>query len=278
MTRVLRRLAAAGAVAFVLAGITGVMHSFEPGCSDPSFRRAQLLEEAGSIEESGDACWWLSSGAYLSMGSGRARSIQRALEPGDPWAIRYAQSNPADTDGGLHPQNLLRLVARGTWRDYRQEVRVRIQRVNLSHSAERGEWSGVLLFLRYQDADNLYYAGVRMDGTAVIKKKLGGSYTTLAQQPLFGNPSDWDREAHPSLLPADRWFSLAASIRNVGGAAHIELYSREDDRDAPWKLAAEAIDGGAQGPPILNAGHGGIRADFMDVEFADYAVSDSERR
>ena len=38
----------------------------------------------------------------------------------------------------------------------------------------------MLLFNRYQDGQTLYYGGVRVDGAAVIKKKLAGVYTTLA--------------------------------------------------------------------------------------------------
>lgn len=244
-----------------------------PACTEPGFHGEGVLEEAGSIEESTDACWWLSSGGRLYFEPGRARTIQGDLPADAEWAQRYAQSNPADTDGGSHPQNLLRLVARGRWRDFRQEVRVRIHHVNLSQSSERGEWSGVLLFLRYQDSDNLYYAGLRMDGTAVIKKKAAGVYTTLAQEPVFGEPQAWDRERNPVLLPLERWIALAALIRTQkDGSTRIALYTRDESREPDWKLAAEVTDDGQQGPPLRAAGHGGIRTDFMDVELADYRV------
>jgi len=43
------------------------------------------------------------------------------------------------------------------------------------------------------------------------------------------------------------------------------------DGTGNWKLAAESVDDG-MGGPILESGHGGIRTDFMDVEFRDYDI------
>ena len=43
-------------------------------------------------------------------------------------------------------------------------------------------WSGVHLFSRYQTENDLYVASLRVDGLIVIKKKIKGHYTTLAQK------------------------------------------------------------------------------------------------
>lgn len=245
-------------------------------CREPTFDGRRIIEEAGSIDESADACWWLSSGAQFEMRDGLGRTVQGELPRDADWRRRYAESNPVDTDDGAHPQNLLRLVARNRWGDFRQEVRFKIQHVNLSKSAERGEWSGVLLFLRYQDSDNLYYAGLRMDGTAVIKKKLAGQYTTLAQQPVYAQPTAWDRERHPSLLPMRHWIGLAAAIRtDADGAVHITVSVRDGERHEGWRRVVEAVDEGRDGAVLRNPGHAGLRGDFMDLEFSDYAISGS---
>lgn len=243
-------------------------------CREPWFDGRRTIEEAGSIDESADACWWLSSGAQFELRDGIGRTVQGDLPRDTEWHRRYAESNPVDTDDGAHPQNLLRLVARDRWVDFRQEVRFRIQHVNLSKSAERGEWSGVLLFLRYQDAENLYYAGLRMDGTAVIKKKLGGQYTTLAQQPVYAQPTAWDRDRHPSLLPMRHWIGLAAAIRtDADGSVHITVSVRDGERHDGWRRVLEAVDEGRDGPVLRSPGHAGLRGDFMDLEFSDYAIS-----
>lgn len=42
-------------------------------------------------------------------------------------------------------------------------------------------WSGFHIFARYQTEDDLYVASLRKDGQVVIKKKVGGVYSTLAK-------------------------------------------------------------------------------------------------
>ena len=229
------------------------------------------------MAESTDPCWWLSSGGIVSLDGSIARTIQGALPADAPWRARYAESNPVDTEQGRHPQNLLRLVTRHQWEDYRQEVRFRVMRVNLSASTERDSWSGVFLFLRYQDANNLYYAGVRMDGTAVIKKKLRGEYFTLGQEPVFGQPEAYDRAKNPSLLPREQWIGMAATIADEGqGGVRIALRVREGV-SGEWRTAVTALDAGANGPPIRGPGHAGLRGDFADLEFSGYSVTPAGR-
>ena len=264
-----RPWAAAGAI-LALGVACGAMRP-QASCPVPGFGGDRQIEEAGSMAESGDPCWWLSSGALLSLADGVARTVHGPLADDAVWRLRYAASNPVDTDEGRHPQNLLRLVTRARLADARQEVRFRISRVNLSQSRERGEWSGVFLFLRYLDHDNLYYGGLRMDGTAVIKKKTQGAYATLAQTPVYGRPELYDRRDNPSLLPIGRWIDLAAEVGNeADGSVRIRLFVRTDAGD--WQRVAEARDARENGAPIREAGHGGLRSDFVDVEFTDYAA------
>ena len=45
----------------------------------------------------------------------------------------------------------------------------------------RPSWAGMHLFQRYRTEYDLYVASLRFDGLATIKKKIAGSYTTLAQ-------------------------------------------------------------------------------------------------
>jgi hypothetical protein len=263
-------LATIGAAVVALGAACGAMRQ-PPACSRPTFDGDREVEEAGSMAESPDPCWWLSSGAQLSLADGVARTVQGALPDDAPWRQRYAASNEADTDAGRHPQNLLRLVTRVRIADARQQLRFRILRVNQSSSPERGEWSGVFLFLRYQDQDNLYYGGLRMDGTAVIKKKTHGTYATLTQRPVYGRPESYDRRANPSLLPIGQWISLAADVgTEADGSVHIRLYAHDDGE--PWRLVAEARDAPSTGEPIREAGNGGLRSDFVDAEFAEYSM------
>lgn len=242
-------------------------------CDSLAFKPDREVVETARMDESQDPCWWLSSGGTLSIRQDVAQTIQGSLLQGSAWRERYAQSNPRDTDDGEHPQNLLRLVTKARWQNYRQELSFRINRINTSASQERGEWSGVLLFLRYQDAATLYYAGLRMDGTAVIKKKMDGKYTTLGQRPVFGDPRAYARHERPSLLPIGQWIDMAGEVRTLAdGRVMIELYTRPGGLEGAWQLAVSAIDDGSRGSIIASAGHGGIRADFMDAEFSGYRV------
>lgn len=48
-------------------------------------------------------------------------------------------------------------------------------------------WDGLQLFFRYNDPDNLYAAGLRNDNSIHLKKKVKGTYTTLAIAPVNSN-------------------------------------------------------------------------------------------
>jgi hypothetical protein len=131
-----------------------------------------------------------------------------------------------------------------------------------------------LLFNRYQDGDNLYYAGLRVDGTAVIKKKIGGKYFTMAQGPIVAG--DYSRESNPNLLPVDKWMSVKTELETVNkNQVDIKLYYRLSDKQE-WKLALKTLDDGTRfgGAAILAKGYAGIRTDFMDVQFDDYSIAE----
>lgn len=234
-----------------------------------TFNAAGTLVEAGSAIESTSRYWWLNSGGYLNIKNGRGHTVQGSLPAGDPWRILYAQTNPVDTDNGLHPQNIFRLVTQSKWQTAAQEAFFVINKDNLSSSANRYESNGILLFNRYQDSQNLYYTGIRVDGAAVIKKKQNGKYTTLAYIPSV-YPGIYNRTTNPNLLPKNKWIGLRSEVKNnPEGSVKITLYV-DKGWTGRWQKVAEVTDGWANGTPITNAGFGGIRTDFMDVMFDNY--------
>lgn len=235
------------------------------------FDQPLLLEEAGSIRESRSPSWWLNSGARFETVGGVGETLQGELPATDPWRLRYALANPVDTDDGFHPQNVFRLVLRSLWTNYRQGFYFRILETNLSTSPNRNASNGVLLFNRYQDAATLYYAGIRVDGAAVIKKKVGGRYFTLAYYKVL--PGAYDPASNPNLLPRNKWIGIKDRITtNTDGSVTIKLYLDSGDGFG-WRLVIEARDTGALGgASIRTPGHVGIRTDFMDVQFDRYDV------
>lgn len=242
---------------------------------DYSFDKNYIIEEKGKKSiQLGDDVFWLNSGAYFISENGTAKTAQGELEERNKWRELYNKNNPRDTDQGFHPQNIFRLVTLGSWMNLYQEGYFRIVKDNKSVSEYRNDSNGLLFFNRYQDGDNLYYTGIRVDGFVVIKKKIKGKYFTLAYNQIY--PGKYDREKNPNILPHDQWIGLRSEVMNNGNdSVNIKLYI-DRERNGNWELAAEAVDEGKKygKGPFFDAGHGGIRTDFMDVEFDDYKIEE----
>ncbi|MBI2098170.1 MAG: hypothetical protein HYT49_00705 [Candidatus Wildermuthbacteria bacterium] len=239
-----------------------------------SFSVDGTLDEAGSMGESWSPYWWLNSGGQFFLKDGVGKTAQGELPDLSKWRLYYASANPIDTDNGYHPQNIFRLVSRSTWQNFEQQVRFRITRINMSESPERDGWSGVLLFNRYVNGDNLYYAGIREDGYSVIKKKKNGVYYTLASERVYGADAPYDRDTNPNLIPGKKWIGLRSVVQNgLNGSVDITLYVDKNNTGV-WEVAAQVTDDGKSygGSAITSEGYVGVRTDFMDVEFDDYKV------
>ncbi len=227
------------------------------------------LQEAGNQEESTSPYWWLNSGAKLIISNGTGKTVQKELSYNDKWRLIYLSSNPIDTDNGYHPQNIFRLITRSKWQNSQEITYFKITRDQLSSSPNRDAYNGLLSMSRYQDDNNLYYSGIRVDGNAVIKKKIKGTYYTLAYNKIFNGT--YNRLSNPNLLPKNIWIGLKTQVNNTDGKVNIKLYM-DKNRTGNWTLIAEANDDGKYGSPILNEGYAGIRTDFMDVEFDDFEM------
>lgn len=238
-----------------------------------AYSRDGVTEEAGSMSRSTSPYFWLNSGGYLYLKDGTGKSVHGPLPKDDTWRLRFAAGNAYDTDGGYYPQNLFRLYTRTKWQDVTQEAQYKINKYNLSKSTNRAEFNGLLLMSRLVDGNNLYYAGLRVDGNAVIKKKIGGKYYTMAMKPVI-TTSKYDRTTNPNLLPEGTWIGLRTVVKNISSTAlRVSLYA-DIGNTGTWKLVAEAVDDGKVygGKAFTSAGYGGMRTDFMDVEFDNYRL------
>lgn len=238
-----------------------------------SFDTDGVLEEAGAPEESSSAFWWLDSGGRLIIRGLRGETMQGDAGPTDAWRIRYAIGNPRDTDQGVHPQNIFRLVTRAEWKDARIRALFFVTKDNLSASPNRNSSNGVLLMSRYTDAgQTLYYTGVRVDGTAVIKKKYRGTYYTLAQGKIFPGTYRGDRD-DTNLIPHDTWLSLQSeSVTQPDGSVRVSLFMRDIGKTQWTELLSTVDSGQYAGTPPLGSGRAGIRTDFMDVSFDSFRI------
>lgn len=202
-----------------------------------------------------------------------AATVQGELAADDPWRAAYARSNPRDTDEGAHPQNIFRLLTRAPQPGQGQQVYTRIGRIHTSDSPNRNESNGVFLLARYQESGDCYYAGIRVDGAAVIKKKFNARYHILASTPLFGH-DPYDRHRRPNQLPLGQWVGLRLeAFTSADGTVTVEL-AVDRNQTGEWATVLRTIDDGGTfgGPAISRPGRGGIRTDFMDVEFDEYTV------
>ena len=229
------------------------------------------LVETGSMLASADGNWWLNSGAYFNVMSGSGKTVQGDLSLTDPWKKIYASSNPTDTDGGIHPQNIFRLVTKSKFQDLSQEAYFKINKYNLSPSPQRTASNGFLFLNRYVDSNNLYYTGVRVDGTVIIKKKKNGTYYTMDQEKIFSGT--YNRTSNPNLLPTNTYIGLKSVVEDLdNGSVSIKVYI-DKNNSGVWTLAASAVDTGSNyGATIKASAYAGVRTDFMDAEFKDYKV------
>jgi hypothetical protein len=246
---------------------TGVFHFVSDASKDG------ILWESGSMKTSKSPDWWVNSGALLRIDGQEFSTNLGSLSKDDKMRKLYKKNNPKDTDDGYHPQNIFRLVNRHRWQDFSQEVYFSVDAINLSESDNRAESNGVLLFNRYQDGDNLYYTGIRVDGFAVIKKKIAGKYYTLKQKHVLTGEAEYDRDKSPNLIPTHRFLGIKSEVVNDGDGVDIRLYM-DSGEGKGWQLMLETHDTGDEygEKPFLEDGYAGIRTDFMDVIFRDYSI------
>ncbi len=230
-----------------------------------------MMYETGAMSESTEPNWWLNSGGQLTRNGKFLSTVQGQLANSDSFRNLYADSNPVDTDNGYRPQNLLRLVTRVKFKNFNQQVFFNIQNINTSESPNRNQSNGVFFFNRYQDGKTLYYVGIRVDGTAVIKKKFAGEYTTLKSAIVY--PGTYQHETQPNLLPTHRWIGIRSEVINTSNnSVMIAMYINDINLGTGWIKILEVEDSGQNGDTILNEGFAGIRSDFMDVNFDAYAA------
>lgn len=234
------------------------------------FHSDGVLEETKSMADSPNAYWWLNSGGLLHVRGEKISTNAGDLPRDSAWRRAYSRSNPRDTDNGLHPQNIFRLVTKGEWENFQQTAYFTITKDNQSKSPYRDASNGVLLFNRYQDGDNLYYAGLRVDGFAVIKKKIDGDYHTMALKKVFAGTYRPDN----NLLPKNKRLGIRTELKNSDSDVVTIRFFIDKAGRGKWEKIFDIEDSGDNygDAPIIEAGHAGLRSDFMDVEFFGYKM------
>jgi len=239
-----------------------------------SIDQKRIIEETGKMKNSQSSDWWLNSGGIMNVEKNEFSTNLGKLPADSAWRKLYKENNSRDTDDGYYPQNIFRLVTKKQWKNFSQSMYFYIENNNLSDSSYRNESNGVLFFNRYQDGDNLYYAGLRVDGDAVIKKKIAGKYHTLAEKGVLPKDKKYDRVENPNLIPLKKWIGIKSELSNLGNDTTVIRLYLDLEGNGNWQLALETKDKGDKygKAPFLNEGYAGIRTDFMDVKFRDYKI------
>ncbi len=230
-----------------------------------------VIEEAPAPEKSIDMFWWVDSGAYAFVRDGFLMTVSGRLPPNDKWRLKYLESNSLDTDNGYCPQNIFRLVSRKKWQDFTEEAYLMIKKYNASPSPNRAESNGLILMGRYVDGNNLYYAGIRVDGKAIIKRKYNGAYRTLAETFVFAG--GYDRDFRPNLLPENRWLGLRMTVKNEASDQVRIRLDVDKSGQGDWQTVLETVDT-AKNNRLRAISRLGIRTDFMDVIIKNFSVSE----
>jgi hypothetical protein len=237
------------------------------------FSEEKIIIETDSPAKSTDQNWWLNSGAIFKTERGVGKTLFGSLKQDDYWRKNYADYNPDETTGGYRPQNIFRLVTKKRWRNFRQEAYFKVKYYEQSPSQHRQASNGLFLFNRYQDGDNLYYTGLRVDGQMVVKKKYNGQYHTMISKKVLSGK--YDRENNPILIPLDKWIGLGSEVTNEGDKVIIKVFL-DQEGSGHWREIVRVEDDGVRyhSPLINSAGFAGLRTDFMDCEFDDYLITD----
>ncbi len=265
------RMICIAAIACAGIVISGIRTAHAAGSMSFSFAKTEFLEEAGSMQESTSPYFWVNSGGAMITSAGIG-STYIGNQSGTKWGKLYKKENPLDTDNGMHPQNLFRLITKGIWGNITQQAYFVMRTYYASASPNRDGHNGMLFMSRYQDdGDTLYYAGIRVDGQAIIKKKYKGEYVTLAGKKLFSGT--FDRTKNPNLLPLNAWIGIRTAVQDVPGGVSIRLFV-DRKGNGEWKEVLSATDTGKILGPAIRQGYGGIRTDFADVQFKSYSITD----
>ena len=231
-----------------------------------SFSPDSVLEES-LPETSTNPYFWLESGGRMIQQNSIGSTVQGALPQGDALRLRY--KNNASTDYGYRPQNIFELIGRQQWLGNSQILWFKIIKENFDSNSAKKPSNGLFLISRRTDNDNSYFAGVRFDGQAVIKKKINSNFFTLASSKVF--PGTYDKTKNPSFLPQNTWIALKIETQNVQGGVSLKLFMYNFSSKV-WEKISEALDSGTGGAAFTNSGFSGVKTDFMDVQFKNYQV------
>jgi len=117
-----------------------------------------------------------------------------------------------------------------------------------------GDIRGINLFARYTDADNLYVASFRSNGTIFISSKVNCVYRTIASS------------TRP-VLSLNTWYTLKLTVHRQADGRDLLVYYINDTEVL---RGYSATNNGTVEADHLRSGTVGIRTDYVDVYLDDW--------
>jgi hypothetical protein len=200
--------------------------------------------------------WEVTSGSlFANRGSGWT-GVPDGVDPGPTSATHTGSS-------------VFRLrTIRSDFADVSVSFRLKVEQFSTTPRTPPQPFDGVHVWLRYQNADWLYFVSlVRRDGEVVIGKKLPmgsslkGGGAVAAGGVYFHEVREGGHHA-----PLDQWRRVSATIMTEGSKVIIRAFIN-------GKQVARLIDNAHQDQVISKPGAVGIRGDNTEFEFKDFQVN-----
>lgn len=236
-----------------------------------TFNSTGSVSDAASSDLSSSPYFWLVSGGRFTVGNGMGQTIQGSLSWSDPLRAYYANHAAVSSDNGAHPQNMFFMLTRGSIQNVAIQTYIRHTADNLANSANRQPYNGEMLIARYKDTNNYYIAGIRDDGSVVIKKKTKGSYQTLASTKLISGTYS---STNPDLIPKNTWIGLRFIVTDTASGAPALTLFTDVGKTGVWQQNLSVTDDTTTyGAPISGSGLVGIESDYADMQMSTLTVA-----
>lgn len=231
------------------------------------FTSQAVVNETATMATSSSPYFWVASGGQFII-----TNVANIPNPDLLSAGIYLGATiqgPSAATVTAYQQNDFRLIERFMRTNIMQEVHFNLRHINMAETPSRDADKGIFVYARYYDVSNHYYAGITLDGRAVIRIVTNGVMKTLASTPLYMADGGYDRDTNPNVIPGKKWIGLSTHADLVGGKMHLSLDVGSID-SGRWIWGAMFTSIVDSNPPVVLRGpcYGGIRSDYFDTAWS----------
>lgn len=231
------------------------------------------LQEADQERLSDSNEWWLEAGGLVHITDTGFKTLHGPVADDNQMRLKYAEYSSRVSDNGYHPQNSFRLYNRNSAENKHQEMTATVDADNLYNRDNVQPWNGLSQVMRFQDSDDYYFAEIRMDGKAVIKRVHDGLFTTLAAEKIF--PGEYDAMENHNLIPLNTPIHMTSDITTTDDGNVEITFTVDVENDGNVEGQLSVVDDGSRyaNDPLTKSGKSGVYSDYMEMTVTDYSVN-----